>query len=79
MERPSITRLLIDWSNGSSAALDELTPHIYRELHGLARMYLRRNRRSPTLQATVLINEVYLRLIDQPPAIPWEGRPNSSA
>jgi RNA polymerase sigma factor (TIGR02999 family) len=73
-ERPSITRLLIDWSNGSSAALDELTPHIYRELHGLARMYLRRNRQSQTLQATVLINEVYLRLIDQPPAIPWESR-----
>jgi RNA polymerase sigma-70 factor, ECF subfamily len=73
-ECPSITRLLIDWSNGSSTALDELTPHIYRELHGLARMYLRRNRRNQTLQATVLINEVYLRLIDRPPAIAWEGR-----
>ena len=72
-EGPSITRLLVEWSNGSSAALDELTPHIYRELHGLARMYLRRNRRNQTLQATVLINEVYLRLIEQAP-IHWEGR-----
>src|SRR5256885_4105652 len=71
---PSITRLLIDWSNGDRAALDELTPHVYRELHTLARTYLGRNRRKQTLQPTALINEVYLRLIDQSQPIRWESR-----
>jgi RNA polymerase sigma factor (TIGR02999 family) len=71
---PSITRLLIDWSNGDRAALDELTPHVYRELHTLARTYLSRNRRKQTLQPTALINEVYLRLIDQSQPIRWESR-----
>lgn len=71
---PSITRLLIAWSNGNRAALDELTPHIYRELHHLARTYLRRDRRNRTLQATALINEVYLRLIDHSRPIDWDGR-----
>src|SRR5262245_23233035 len=70
---PTITRLLIEWSNGSRTALDQLTPHVYQELHVLARTYLSRNR-THTVQATVLINEVYLRLIDQPPPIYWEGR-----
>ncbi|SRR5258706_13590087 len=74
LERPSITRLLIEWGNGSCAALDELTPYVYRELHALARMYLRRNRRNQTLQATALINEVYLRLIDESQPIHWESR-----
>jgi len=41
-EQPSITHLLIEWSNGNRAALDELTPHVYRELHALARTYLNR-------------------------------------
>jgi RNA polymerase sigma-70 factor (ECF subfamily) len=70
----SITRLLIEWSNGNIAALDELTPHVYRELHDLARTYFRRDRRNQTLQPTALINELYLRLIDQSLAIHWEGR-----
>lgn len=70
----SITRLLIDWSEGSPTALDELTPLVYRELHALARAYLSRGRANPTLQPTELINEVYLRLIDQSKPIEWENR-----
>src|SRR5437879_3720098 len=73
-ERSSITGLLIEWGNGSSAALDELTPRVYRELHALARTYLSRSRRDETLQATALINEVYLRLIDKSQSIHWESR-----
>src|SRR5438067_1334983 len=73
-EPRSITGLLIDWSNGDRAALDELTPHVYRELHALARTYLSRGRRKQTLQPTALINEVYLRLIDQSQPIHWDGR-----
>jgi RNA polymerase sigma-70 factor (ECF subfamily) len=73
-EPPSITRLLIDWSNGNRAALEELTSHVYRELHALARTYLDRDRRNQTLEPTALINEVYLRLIDQSQPIQWESR-----
>jgi RNA polymerase sigma factor (TIGR02999 family) len=73
-EPPSITRLLIDWSHGNCGALDELTPQVYRELHALARTYLSRNRRNQTLQPTALINEVYLRLIDQSQPVQWEDR-----
>jgi RNA polymerase sigma factor (TIGR02999 family) len=69
----SITQLLIDWSEGNPTALDELTPLVYRELHALARTYLSRGRAN-TLQPTELINEVYLRLIDQSQPIKWENR-----
>src|SRR5205814_10575085 len=50
----SITQLLIDWSNGNRAALDELTPQVYGELHTLARTYLNRGRGNETLQPTAL-------------------------
>ena len=74
VEPRSITQLLIDWSLGNRAALDELTPHVYEQLHALARTYLNRERSNQTLQPTALINEVYLRLIDPPQSIQWEGR-----
>ena len=73
-EPPPITRLLIDWSNGSRAALDELTPHVYRELHALARTYLNRERSNQTLEPAALINEIYVRLIEQVQPIQWECR-----
>src|SRR5262245_7658786 len=73
-EPASITQLLVDWSSGNRAALDELTPHVQRELHALARSYLNRNRRNQTLQPTALINELYLRLIDQSQPVQWDGR-----
>src|SRR5207302_6261180 len=59
---------------GNQAALDELTPQVYRELHALARTYLNRGRGSQTLQPTALINEVYVRLIDQSRPAHWDGR-----
>jgi len=73
-DTPPITRLLADWSHGNPAALEELTPHVYRELHLLARNYLRRGRPNQTLQPTALINEACLRLLGQPEAVQWENR-----
>jgi RNA polymerase sigma factor (TIGR02999 family) len=70
----SITELLIDWSQGDPTALEELTPHVHRELHALARTYLSRRSRNHTLQPTELINEVYLRLIGQSQPVQWENR-----
>src|ERR1044072_2883948 len=71
---PSTTELLAGWSNGNQAVLDELARRVHRELHLLARSYLRRERPDHTLQPTALINEVYIRLIDQTQAVAWESR-----
>src|SRR5215471_15665096 len=59
-----VTGLLIAWSNGDQAALDQLMPLVYRELRQLAHGYMERERQGHTLQTTALVNEVYLRLID---------------
>jgi hypothetical protein len=56
-----VTQLLMQWANGSEEALDDLTPLVYKELRKLAASHLRRERKSHTLQPTVLIQEVYLR------------------
>jgi RNA polymerase sigma-70 factor, ECF subfamily len=69
-----VTQLLADWSRGDRAALEELTPHVYRELHALAQAYLRRGRPNQTLQPTALINEACLRLLGQAQPIQWENR-----
>ena len=75
MDRPaSITQLLVQWSQGNQAALDELAPKVYRELHGLARTYLKRGRPNQTLQPSALINEAWLRLIGRSQPIQWENR-----
>ena len=60
-----ITQLLERWSEGDEKALDQLMPLVYDELHRLAGAYLRRERREQTLQPTELVNEAYLKLIDQ--------------
>ena len=60
-----ITQLLAEWSDGNQAALDALYPLVYDELHRLARRYMSRERKDHTLQATALINEAYVRLVDQ--------------
>jgi len=57
--------LLREWKAGDASALDKLTPLIYNELHRLANSYLRRERPDHTLQPTALVNEAYLRLVDQ--------------
>jgi len=60
-----VTQLLVDWGNGDKAALDRLTPLVHEELHRLAHYYMRRERPDHTLQTTALVNEAYVRLIDQ--------------
>ncbi len=60
-----ITQLLVEWSDGNQAALDELYPLVYQELRRLARRYMSRERKGHTLQTTALINEAYVRLVDQ--------------
>src|SRR5271156_3710923 len=76
MDRPApITQLLVQWSQGDQAALEQLAPQVYRELHALAGAYLRRGRRpNETLQPTALINEAWVRLIGQSKPIEWENR-----
>ena len=70
---PQITRLLLDWSDGDRDALDELTPIVYRELRRLAQSTFRGERHDHTLQATALVHETYLRLIDQR-RVQWKSR-----
>ena len=67
-----VTQLLIAWGNGDKAAFDELLPLVYDELHRLARQYMRRERGN-TLQTSALVNEAYLRLIDQK-QVHWQNR-----
>lgn len=67
-----ITQLLADWQAGNRAALDQLTPVIYQELHRLADRYMRGESAGHTLQATALVNEAYMRLIESEQ--PWQNR-----
>jgi RNA polymerase sigma factor (TIGR02999 family) len=68
-----ITQLLEDWSNGNQAALDKLYPLVYDELRRMARRYMSRERKDHTLQTTALINEAYLRLVEQR-HVHWQNR-----
>ena len=68
-----VTGLLSDWSRGDRAALERLTPLVYGELHRLAHRYMNRERPDHTLQTTALVNEAYLRLVDQRNAH-WQNR-----
>ncbi|PYK08022.1 MAG: RNA polymerase subunit sigma-70, partial [Verrucomicrobia bacterium] len=70
---PTITQLLVKWSDGDPQALDQLTPLVYDELRQMARTYLRRERSDHTLQATALVHEAYLRIIDQD-SVSWRNR-----
>ena len=67
------TALLGAWAGGDSAALDRLLPLVESELRLLAHRYLRRERPNHTLQTTALVNEAYLRLVDQRSAR-WQNR-----
>ncbi len=68
-----ITQLLAEWSDGNQTALDKLYPLVYDELHKMARRYMGRERRGHTLQTTALINEAYVRLVDQK-NVHWQNR-----
>jgi RNA polymerase sigma factor (TIGR02999 family) len=68
-----ITQLLFSWSEGDQAALDRLIPLVYPELRRLARLYMGRESPAHTLQTSALINEAYLRLVDQQ-QVKWQNR-----
>ncbi len=61
---PQVTQLLLAWNAGDKAALDQLIPIVYEELHRIARRYMHKERGGHQLQTTALLNETYLRLID---------------
>jgi len=69
----NVTQLLLKWNEGDARALEKLMPLVYSELRRLARNYLRRERQDHTLQPTALVNEAYLKLIDQKNAR-WQNR-----
>jgi RNA polymerase sigma-70 factor (ECF subfamily) len=68
-----VTPLLRAWSEGNEQALERLIPLVYRELHRIARGCMARENPNQTLQATALVNEAYLRLVDVQ-HIRWQDR-----
>ena len=68
-----VTRLLQEWNDGDEGALEQLMPLVHNELHRLAHQHMRREGPGHILQTSALINEAYLRLVDQP-QIRWENR-----
>jgi RNA polymerase sigma factor (TIGR02999 family) len=73
MSRNDVTDLLVAWSNGNQAARDRLMSVVYDELHRLARRYMRRESPGHTLQTSALVNEAFLRLVDQR-NVHWQNR-----
>ena len=67
-----VTQLLAAWSEGDRSALTKLLPLVEGELHRLAHRYMVRERKDHTLQTTALVNEAYLKLIDQ--NVEWQNR-----
>ena len=70
---PDVTQLLVAWNDGDQAARDELMSVVYQELHRLAHQYMKRESPGHTLQTSALVNEVFLRLIDQT-KVRWQNR-----
>src|SRR5882724_7721454 len=68
-----VTQLLVDWGEGDGAALDKLMPLVHEELRRLAHQYMRRERPGNTMQTSALVNEAYLRLVDQR-EVQWQNR-----
>ena len=73
VKQHEITELLEQWSGGNQSALDRLYPLVYEELRRLARSYMKREHKGHTLQTTALINEAYVRLVDQH-NVHWQNR-----
>ncbi len=73
VEEHDVTGMLREWSEGNQHALSELLPIIYDELRRVAHQYLQRERHEQTLQTTALVNEAYLKLIDQR-SVNWQNR-----
>lgn len=68
----AVTELLLAWRDGDEAALEKLVPLVYEELHRLAARYMRRESPGHTLQTSALVNEAFIRLIDQ--QVHWRNR-----
>jgi RNA polymerase sigma factor (TIGR02999 family) len=71
--RQEVTQVLLDWNSGDEHAPERLMPLVYEELRRLARFYLQQERSDHTLQATGLVHEAYLRLVDQS-SMNWQNR-----
>ena len=70
---PQLTHLLVAWGRGDTGALAQLTPLVYKQLRKLAQWQMNRERMGHTLQATALVNEAYLRLVDMR-QVQWQDR-----
>jgi RNA polymerase sigma-70 factor, ECF subfamily len=73
MKPPNVTQLLSSWTDGDGAALEALTPVVHQELHRLAARFMAGERPGHVLQATALVNEAYLRLVDWKD-VRWQSR-----
>jgi RNA polymerase sigma factor (TIGR02999 family) len=72
-EAPGVTDLLLAWRDGDEAAMERLVPLVHEELHRIARRCMAGERPGLTLQATALVNEAYLRLVDVQ-RVNWQNR-----
>ena len=68
-----VTKLLLAWGAGNEQALDQLLPVVYQELHRMARRYMAAENPGHTLQASALVNEAYLKLVDVR-QMQWQNR-----
>src|SRR5207248_11740544 len=73
LAQQEVTQLLGDWSGGDEAALEKLIPLVQPELHRLAHHYMSRERAGHTLQTTAILDEAYMRLVDNTKPV-WQGR-----
>ncbi len=71
--KEDITRLLEELTGGNRAVIDSLMPLVYNELHQVAHMHLRKERKDHTLNATALVHEAYFKLVDQT-RVNWQNR-----
>ena len=69
-----VTRILNQIEDGDPSAVDQLLPLVYEELRKLAAAKLKQEKPGQTLQATALVHEAYLRLVDVDKAQNWDGR-----
>jgi|SRR5215813_8765426 len=70
---PEVTQLLVAWGNGDQVAGDQLMSVVYQELHRLAHHYMKRESPGHTLQTSALVNEAFVRLVDQK-NVRWQNR-----
>jgi len=68
-----VTQLLVAWGNGDENARDQLMPLVYTELHRLAHRHIKKERPGHTLQTSALVNEAFVRLVDQRD-VNWQSR-----